>query len=83
MLVGRGLEGAARLDVRGHGVVSLDLRRDEIERLLRQLLRQAHDAIYVGDDDVAGLDDGVLVLAVEPDGRIYLWRGVFSASHEA
>lgn len=60
------------LNIRRNLLISLDLRPHEFQRLLRQILRQAHNAVQVANDEVAGMDHGFLVLNLQADGRVDL-----------
>lgn len=53
------------LNIRRNLLIRIDLRLDEIERFLGEVLGDANDAVDVANYDVAGVDYCVLVFAVE------------------
>ena len=59
-------------DVSSNILIRIHLRLDQVEGFFRHRLRYAHDAVHVADDDVARVDDGLLLLAVQAHGSICL-----------
>ncbi len=59
-------------DISSDLLISLHLRLYEIQRFLRQVLWDADDSVDICNQYIPRIDDGLLVLAVQPDGSIDL-----------
>lgn len=53
ILLRRLIEEGTLLDISSSLLISFDLRSDEVDRLLRETLGKADDAVEVGDENVS------------------------------
>ena len=70
------------LNILRHLIIRFHLARNQLNRLLRQPLRQTHNAVQIRDQEVPRIDRRILIFAVEThrcidgaDARDFLWCG--------